>query len=380
MRVLQLVKTAVGATWALRQVRELVRLGVEVHVGMPDGPLVPAYRGVGATVHTARLGFPARRPWQWPAVRRDLRDLVGSVRPDLIHSHFVATTLAMRLALGRRSTIPRIFQVPGPLHLEHPATRRAEVGTAGRADHWIATCRWVRDRYLASGVSAGRLHLSYYGSDAGSAAPGEPGRLRRELGLPSDAPLAGMIAYMYAPKRYLGQARGLKGHEDFIEALAIARRRAPRLVGVCIGGAWNGAERYERRIRACAEKRLGDGLRFLGTRDDVLGLYPDLDMAVHPSHSENLGGAVESLLRGVPTIATEVGGFPDLVVPGSTGLLVPPRSPGKLAAAILETLDGPADALRMAERGRRKALSMFDPAAKAAEVRRIYDDVLSHRG
>jgi glycosyltransferase involved in cell wall biosynthesis len=188
-----------------------------------------------------------------------------------------------------------------------------------------------------------------------------------------------MVAYFYAPKRHLGQARGIKGHEDFIEALALVRREIPGVVGVCIGGAWEGARAYERRVRDLAARRVGEGLRFLGTRDDVLDLYPDLDVAVHPSLSENLGGAVESLLMGVPTVATDVGGFPDLVVPGRTGRLVPPRSPRALATAILATLEGPEEARRMAERGRRTATDLFDPAAKAAEIRRIYEDVLSHR-
>lgn len=376
MRVLQLVKTAAGASWAYRQMRELARLGVEVHLAAPEGPLAENCRAAGIAVHPVQLSLPVRKPWRWPAVRRSLRAVVDRVRPDLIHSHFVGTTLTMRLALGGDHPTPRIFQVPGPLHLEHAAFRAAEIRSAGASDHWIATCRWTHDRYRASGVAADRLHLAYYCSDAVRPQGGATGGLRRELGLGRETPLVGMVAYMYAPKRYLGQARGLKGHEDFIDALAIVRRSVPDVVGVCIGGAWDGAEAYETRIRDYGSKRHGDGLRFLGTRPDVLSLYPDLDVAVHPSHSENLGGSVESLLMGVPTIATDVGGFPDLVVPGATGLLVPPRSPDRLAAALLDTLASPVAARSMAAEGRRRATTMFDPVAKAAEIRRIYEHVL----
>src|SRR5438128_1442841 len=99
MTVLHLLKTSVGATWALRQMRELVRLGVRVHAAMPPGPLVPKYRAAGVEVHEAQLDLPIRRPWRVPAALRAMRQLVERVRPDIIHSHFVATTLTMRLAL-----------------------------------------------------------------------------------------------------------------------------------------------------------------------------------------------------------------------------------------------------------------------------------------
>ena len=79
------------------------------------------------------------------------RRLVRDVAPDVIHSHFVGTTLTMRWALGANSTIPRVFQVPGPLHLEHPLYRRAEISSAGTADYWIGSCRWTCDEYSNDG-------------------------------------------------------------------------------------------------------------------------------------------------------------------------------------------------------------------------------------
>ncbi|MBX6311475.1 MAG: glycosyltransferase family 4 protein [Isosphaeraceae bacterium] len=377
MRVLHLVKTSVGATWALRQMRELVRLGIEVHAAIPPGgPLVSCYEASGVELHPGQFDLPVRQPWRWPALRRQLRALVSRVRPDLIHSHFVGTTLTLRLALGKRHTLPRVFQVPGPLHLEHSIFRQAELRTAGPADHWIGACRWTCQRYRACGIPEDRVFLSYYGADLESFSARRPGKLRRELGVDARTKLIGMVAYLYAPKRFLGQVRGLKGHEDFVDALALVLRREPGVLGVCIGGAWGGATAYAARVRAYAAKRLGGRLRFLGTRGDIPELYPDLNVAVHPSHTENVGGAVESLLMGVPTIATDVGGFPDLVIPGETGRLVPPRDPVRLASAILEVLGDPAGARAMAARGRSRARLLFDARARAVEIRDIYREVL----
>jgi len=351
----------------------LVGLDTDVHVAIPEGPLVDKYRSAGVTVHLLQTDFPFTRPWNFRPLARRFRELVEQVHPAIIHSHFVGTTLTMRLSLGRRNSPPRIFQVPGPLHLENAVFRNAELATAGACDYWIASCKWTRRRYHQSGVSPERTFLSYYGIDTSSFQRRPPGRLRQELSLSKDTRIVGMVAYMYAPKRYLGQSKGLKGHEDFIDALALVRRKRRDVVGVFIGGAWNGAHSYERRVRDYGKRRCGDGAIFLGTRSDVAELYSDLDVVVHPSRSENLGGALESLALGVPTIATNVGGFPDLVTDHETGWLVPPKSPTHITGAIMDAFSDPKRAAAMAKRGNERVRALCDLSKTAREVRQTYE-------
>ena len=377
MRVLHLLKTSVGASWALRQTRELARLGVEVHVALPSGPLVQRYVDVGVRVHEECFDIPLERPWEIPHILSRLRRLVALVRPDLIHSHFPATTLMARAALGKDHKTPRVFQVPGPLHLEHPLFRDLEVASAGSADYWIGSCRWTVRKYRTLGIPPDRIFFSYYGTDVEYAEEGKKGALRNLIGVGAETPIIGMVAYMYAPKRLFGQCKGLKGHEDLIDALAWCLDRRPGLKGVFIGGAWNGAFRYEGKIRAYGRARCGDSVVFLGTRDDVHKLYPDFDVAVHPSHSENVGGAVESFLHGIPTVTTDVGGFPDLVEPGVTGWLVRPRDPVGLGRAVLGALEDPERSRRMAYAGREKTRKLFDVIKTAKEVREIYLRILN---
>lgn len=369
MRVLHLVKTGMGATWAVRQVRELVALGIDVHVAVPVGPRTQDYQRVGAAVHVLDTGLPVRQPGRWPASRQALRSLVRDVQPDLLHSHFVSTTLGARAALGRDHPVPRLFNVPGPLHLEHAVTRRAEIRSAGRRDSWIAGCRWTQQAYLDQGIAADRVHLAYYGVEF-AGLTGEP--TRRQLGLPPDGPIVGMVAHMYAPKRLLGQRKGLKGHEDLVDAMVVVRAQQPSARVVFVGAAWAGAHWYERRIRDYAHRRLGEGAVFLGNRSDVGDLYRHFDVAVHPSHSENLGGAAESLLLGVPTVTTSVGGFPDLITDGVTGLLAPPRAPTALADAVLRSLHQRESAKAMARAGQQHTRALLEPAHNARVVQRAY--------
>lgn len=376
MRVLHLLKTAIGATWALHQVRELIRLGIAIDVAMPDGPMCARFADVGAVVHRINVDLAAHRPWRLPQLLTMTRELVDRVRPDLVHSHFVGTTATMRLALADRE-LPRIFQVPGPLHLEHPLFAHAERSLAGPQDHWIAACEWTRLAYRRLGVAARRISLSYYTTDLSRFTPGSrDGALHHALGLAPHIPLIGMVAHCYPPKRHLGQRRGLKGHEDFIDALARCRTQGSEAVGVVVGSAWGGATWYEQEVQRYAEHRCPGGIRFLGHRDDVPDLYRAFTLAVHPSHSENVGGALESSLMAVPTIATDVGGFPDLIHPGRTGWLVPPGDPPALGRAILAALADPTRASALANAARAQALDQFSPTRLGREVRDIYQRIL----
>lgn len=371
MRVLHLLKTSVGASWALRQMRELVRLGVEVHVAMPmDGPLVPKYMEAGVAIHD--ISYSVNPLSFWKNIYR-LRQIVKEVKPDVVHSHFVLTTLLMRCAL-RDFMIPRVFQVPGPLHLESAFFRKLELFLAQRQDYWVGSCQWTVDKYIENKVAIDRLGLSYYGTDLHNHQY-EPGTLREELGVGSDVSIVAMVAYMYAPKKFLGQKKGLKGHEDFIDAMAPILADRDDVLAVCIGGAWDGAAWYENAIKRYAQKKCGNKMIFLGTRSDVGSLYQDINIVVHPSHSENLGGAAESLLLEVPTITSSVGGFPDIVLDHHTGLLVPPKSPHLLSTAIAQMLDDRVSAYRMAKNGKNHVLKLLDVKDTSKSIFSFYRQV-----
>jgi glycosyltransferase involved in cell wall biosynthesis len=361
--------------------RELVVRGVNVHVALPPNAVLrKSYQAAGVRHHLLQSDFPLDNLLRLGAIFRGLRQLVESISPDIIHSHFVGTTLSARLALGKDHPIPRVFHVPGPLHLEHFWTRSIDLATAGRGDHWIGSCEWTCRKYKRSGIASERVHLAYYGIDLERFQSSRDGFLRRELEIDGDTPLIGMVAYMYAPKRILGQRRGLKGHEDLIDAMVIVRSHYRNAHVVFVGGAWKGAKGYEQRVKRYAKLRLGDRAVFLGTRDDVPALYPDFDVAVHPSLSENVGGACESLLSGVPTIATNVGGLPDVVKPDLTGWLVPPKKPVELANAILEVLADREGAVARARRGRDHVRNLMDVKQTSQDVLAIYQKILAAAG
>jgi glycosyltransferase involved in cell wall biosynthesis len=158
-------------------------------------------------------------------------------------------------------------------------------------------------------------------------------RARQALGLPPGGVVVGAV----------GRLTYQKAPEDFVAALSELGR--PEVVGAWVGGG-ELAGRVGRRAAAV----LPDG-RFVlaGERADVPDILPAFDVFALPSRYEGLPTAiVEAMISGVPVVATAVNAVPDLVVPGETGLLVPPRRPRLLAAAIGHLLDSPAAAARMA--------------------------------
>ncbi len=378
MRVLHLLKTSVGASWALRQTQQLVNLGVEVHLALPDGPMVEKYIAAGVKVHLFDPSLNLKKPWKNLETISKLRKLVKTIQPDLIHSHFVATTLLMRIGLVGIE-VPRIFHVPGPLHLEHKIFRWLDLVTGRSRDYWLASCLWTKDKYQACGIAPEKVGLAYYGVNADDFTFVKSSQsLKKSLGMQDEDFLIGMVAYFYAPKKYLGQDRGLKGHEDLIDALALVHKHHPKTKCVFVGGPWGATEAYYQQVQQYAVEKVGNACVFLGTRRDVPELYPQFDLAVHPSHSENVGGAVESMYAKIPTLTTNIGGFPDLVEDGETGLLASVKSPQSLATKIVWAIEHPTEMQDMVERGFDKVQSVMNVEHNAKQVFGFYHDVLAH--
>ena len=130
MRALHIVKTSEGAVWAARLAGVLVKSGVEVHVALPSlrGSAVEMWKQAGALVHHFDINVSPSTLRSIPAVIKGIRRLVESVRPDLIHTYFVANTVLLRWALGPSHSIPRVYHVAGPLQARPQRVGQVDVG------------------------------------------------------------------------------------------------------------------------------------------------------------------------------------------------------------------------------------------------------------
>ena len=379
MKILQVVKTNRGAAWAYNQAKHLKELGVEMITVLPnsDDGYAKKYIENDLAVIEGDWRLPVTKPWRFFSVCRQIKQTIKQVQPDIIHLHFVTNVLMCRLAL-RKDKTPRLFQVPGPLHLESPLTSFVERITATKADYWAGACKKTCSIYTDKGIDSQRVHLAYYGVPQKEASQGlSKGILHSEYGISENAIVVAMVSYFYKPKKYLGQKRGIKGHEDFIDAMKVVMQKHSNIVPVIIGNAWDGAEAYEKQVKEYAQNKLKDKVVFTGYRNDVYDIYPEIDIVVHPSHSENLGGAAESLMLAIPTISSDVGGFPDIVIPGETGCLAKTKNPDDLAEKIMWAVENQSELKEMAIKGQALVKNLLDLNNTAAKVYEVYSKILN---
>lgn len=380
MKVLQIVKTNEGANWAFNQAKWLHDNGVEIITVLPEinGGMAEKYKEHGMKLEKADFSLPVSKPWEIAKKSKSIREIVKKIQPDLIHSHFVTNIMMLRIAL-KNIEIPRLFQVPGPLHLESILFKRAEIYLSNSNDYWAAACKKTRNIYVEAGIPKERTFLAYYGGYGGYSCDEyeeASNILHDEYNISNDKILVGMVSYFYKPKTYMFQFRGLKGHEDFIDAISTAREIEPNIKGVIIGDAWGSSSKYVQKVKRYAQKKCGDNIVFTGFRNDMKKIYRELDVAVHPSHSENLGGAAESLAACVPTISTNVGGFPDIVINNQTGYTVEPQNPEELSKAIIKTIKNNQQSTSMANRGQKLIRELLDINNTASMILDIYIKIL----
>jgi glycosyltransferase involved in cell wall biosynthesis len=118
---------------------------------------------------------------------------------------------------------------------------------------------------------------------------------------------------------------------------------------------------------------------FTGTRKDIAEMLSLMDVFALPSHTrEGLGIAIiEAMAAERPVVATDIGGIPEAVNHGETGLLVPPGDPEALSKAIIELLQNPKKAEEMGEKGRARVKEKFTTKKMLSEIENVYQSLVS---
>jgi glycosyltransferase involved in cell wall biosynthesis len=185
---------------------------------------------------------------------------------------------------------------------------------------------------------------------------------RKELGLPLEGPIIGAV----------GRLVPIKGHAWLLRAVPRVLAEFPQACAVLIGDGPLLGELKE----LVAELGISPHVVFLGTRHDIPECLAALDLFVLPSLNEGMGRAlVEAMAVGCPVVATRVGGIPDVVADGTTGLLVPPRDDRALADAILTLLRDRRLSAAYGQAARRHVDGRFEVAAMVRDIERLYDEV-----
>jgi glycosyltransferase involved in cell wall biosynthesis len=304
--------------------------------------------------------------WQrWIAGWRDWLRLLADVQPDLVHMYFIpAQARDYFYYRGIRNFVVSthggdvVFEPGSP---PPPAVARRVRSVLRQARLLTATSRFLADETRRFVTDGRPIEVVPFGVDCEQFAP------RGRFG--SDSAGQTVLGFVkHLNPRY--------GPQVLLEAFALvhARRPATRLV---MAGRGHLEDTLRRRA---GELGLGGSVDLLGRVDhaDVPALLRSFDIFVMPSVcSEAFGvAALEASASGVPVVASDVGGVPETVLAGRTGLLVPPGDPVALADACLRLIDEPRLRAAMGEAGRRFVLSRYNWPDTAAKMQALYESLL----
>jgi glycosyltransferase involved in cell wall biosynthesis len=276
---------------------------------------------------------------------RALRSLLRQRSFDVAHTHTAKAGTLGRMA-ARDAGVPWIVHTYHgfPFHeFQSRGRRGAYVAIERRLGRMtdVALCvgagvavEAVRRRLVAAerirtiGVAVDRPA----GRELPARSPETQVRARAALGIPAGATVVGAV----------GRLTYQKAPEDFLAMMRHLGR--PGVVGVWIGGG-----ELAEHISRLAERQPAARVMLVGERMDVPEILPAFDIFALPSRYEGLPTAVvEAMVCGIPVVATAVNAVADVVIPGETGLLVPPQRPDLMADAVRYLIDQPAVATRMA--------------------------------
>ena len=302
-----------------------------------------------------------------------LRKLIDAYDVDLVHTNSLVVidgALAARL-----SKVPHVWHAREILIPE--ASHRFFFGPRAA----ISIIRHLSDRVIAisEAVAQGfgqearhsQVKIIYDGAATTTGKSVDSGRgIRSELGIPDEAPLVGEIA----------QLQAVKGYEDLVMAAAMVRQAIPNVVFIGVGDCSEANLPYKQRIVDLIKQYdLENSFKLVGFRDDIPDVFAALDLVVQPSRYEPFGRVViEAMAAGKPVVGTLVGGIPEIIEDGMTGLLVPPSSPDALAKAIIKILKDPATSHRMGQAGAQRVDTYFS-LRRYKEFEKVYEELLQDR-
>ena len=387
-----MVATTEGGTWMFEQLRELREkhgFDVAAIISGDRGRLVDKLRLENIPFHVVnfRPGFGS--PWtllQLPLAVLRLARLLRRERFDVVQTHVFATMMIGRPAAWLAGVPVRLAMIAGPFQLEAHTSRWIDRATWWMDTNLIPSCDESVQLCREIGIPDERLSLIYYTPDQTKFDPAQtvPANIREQFGWPADTMVVGMVAYFYprlSKSRWVPDyvhGRGVKGHEDLINAAAIVVKQFPDARFLLIGSGWTAdGDKYQEEMKAMVRKLgLSDHVVFAGFQENVNGILRELNVAVQASLSENLGGTSEALLMECPLVVTRVGGMVDTVKDGETGAVVNPSDPEDLARGITQLLNDPERARALGSAGRRLVLERFTLERTASDLADLYERLL----
>ena len=300
-----------------------------------------------------------------------LADLIADLEPAVVHDHMyraeIVGTLAVRRAMAMGAPRPFVISTVHSSRVRQASDRALLARLTPEIDRLVVVSRSIAAKVEREGRRGSRVELVPNGVELGVADPSATARLRRDLGVSAGAPLVGVVARIEPEK----------GHPTLLEAWPRVVRQVPeaRLLVVGEGSRQATLERHARRLGLLADP---PAVLFTGRRDDIGAIVGALDVAVLPSYREAQGvSLLEAMGMARPIVASRVGGIPEFVEDGVSGLLVPPRDRAALAAALVRVLTDRALAIRLGAAAREVVRERYCLDVMVGRIEGLYEEAVA---
>ena len=346
------------------------RFRVELACLRPGGGLAADAVRHGLPVDTYDIG-PFHSARTLALQTRFARDIARR-RVDVVHAYnFYGNVFAIPPArLAGAPVILASIRDCGPYLT--PMQLRVQRLMCRAATRVVVNAGAVRDWLIADGYDADRIVVIPNGVDLQRFhGPAQPAVIRGGLGLDADVPMVTVVS----------RVTHLKGLETFITAASILANRYPRVRFVIAGEPAPGDGLYLASLQGLAARLgVGESVVFAGLCREVPALLAASTVVVMPSLNEALSNSLlEAMAAGAPTVATRVGGTPEAMTDGKSGLLVPPGDVRALAARIGQLLDDRQTAAALGHAARGVIEQRFSLPRMVAATEQVYEDLLRER-
>lgn len=307
-------------------------------------------------------------------VLKQLMRLMRREKPDIVHTHTAKAGTLGRLAAIAAGVPIKVHTFHGHVFHGYFGPRKTRIFLAierflaRRTDRIIVLSEQqaheIADVYQVAPREKIRVIPLGFDLDGFLSAEQHCGKLRAELGLPSDALIVTIV----------GRLVPVKNHRLFFEMARRVAAELPQAHFVVVG---------DGELRPALEEEaasLRDRTHFLGWRRDLPVIYADSDVVALTSVNEGTPVAlIEAMASGTPVVATRVGGVPDIVHDGEMGLVVEPNNADALTAAVRELLCNSAQREKLGAAGRSSVRERFDKQRLIEDVTQLYDELLARR-
>jgi len=340
----------------------------------PEGSLLERARAGGVPVKIVQQLRRPIHPWYDPISYRRIKKIIRDFRPDVVHTHSAKAGILGRAAAWSLDVPAVVHTVHGaPFHPYQGRPARAlfracERWAAGRCHAMVSVADAMTELMVAADVAPREKFTTIYSGmevEPLLCANEHRDRVRRELGYNQQHVVIGKIARLFR----------LKGHEYVIRAARQVVDAVPNARFLLVG---DGVLR-SRLCRQIARAGLQDHFQLTGLvpSDRIPELLAAMDIVVHASLREGLARVLpQGLIVGRPVVSYDVDGAREVVIPGETGYLLPPKSVPEMAEALTSLAGDPALRERLSVEGRRRFAEQFCHRRTTAELRSLYERLL----